>query len=102
MYFALCCLTFETNLPPVNPRREQKELAALAEKIRKKYRISVLHGDLTEKSGSAALYLACLDRRREQLDRKLDQICATCEESGFGRVSMEKSFLEHFDALDYY
>ncbi len=95
MYFAVTKLTFERQSTP----HDAKDLAALAEKIRARFRITVEVTDEFQKGGEAGLMVAAVHRDEMKLSNMIDAIVDVCEDSGFGRIHSENTILEDFESF---
>lgn len=98
MYFCVSKLVFEFD---ARLHQDDRDLKALAEKIRKRFKVSARPAALTE-TGEASLAIAAVDRSQEKLSRMMDEISELCEQSGFGRVDHELSLMDHFDNIEDY
>jgi hypothetical protein len=98
MYFCISKLVFDFD---VRLQPDDRELKALAEKIRKRFKVVAKPVALTD-SGEIAMALAGLDRSQERLSRTLDEISELCEQAGLGRIDREICLMDHFDNIEDY
>lgn len=96
MYFAVVKITFESG---TDMQQDRKELQALVEKIRARFRVCVMPCQTYEDDGEVALALTSLAISEEALTKQLDAISEFCEQSGFGRIEEEKTLLDHIDSF---
>jgi uncharacterized protein YlxP (DUF503 family) len=96
MYVAIAKLTFEEGPKTADDR---KELRALTEKLRARFKVSAAAVEETGSGGATALAVAALGSSAERLSKTLDAIAEFCEASGFGRVESEQALLDHLDNL---
>ena len=105
MYFAVMKITFmvdedesgtggTSHSSPV-----KQELQSLVEKLRARFRIAVLPGQIEEPGEPPVIAIASLAYSEESLSRQLDSICEFCESSGFGRIDTERTLLDHIDSF---
>lgn len=52
-----------------------------------------------QKEGEPSLVIAALSGSETELNKELDAIADFCENSGFGRIEAEVSFMDHIDSL---
>ncbi|MBC7661428.1 MAG: hypothetical protein H7249_17165 [Chitinophagaceae bacterium] len=95
MFFAVSKLTFETQAKP----RDARDLAALVEKLRTRFRISVEIADEFHKGGDAGVIVAALHKDEMKLSSLIDAVSDACEDSGFGRIQSENTILEDFESF---
>lgn len=98
MYFAIMKLTFSTHEGEAASTSVKQELNALTEKLRARFRIAILPGQMQD-GEPPTLAMASLAHSEEALARQLDAICEFCESSGFGRIESERTLLDHIDAF---
>ena len=96
MYFGLAKMVFEST---TDRTLDRKELAALAEKLRAKFRILAKVDDTGFDKGSPTLVLSFLHPSKDKLSQLMDDIAVVCENEGLGRLADEVAMIEH---LDYY
>ena len=77
----------------------KQELQSLVEKLRARFRIAVLPGQIEEPGEAPVITIASLAYSEESLSRQLDSICEFCESSGFGRIDTERTLLDHIDSF---
>lgn len=101
MYFAVMKITFMVDED--DPAREssglKQDLQALCEKLRTRFRVTVLPGQVSEPGDPPVIAVASLAHSEESLSRQLDSICEFCEGSGFGRIDTERTLLDHIDSF---
>lgn len=95
MFFVVTKLTFERQSTP----HDAKDLAALVEKLRARFKISVEIADEFYKTNQAALMVAAIHKDEMKLSNLIDKVSDTCEDSGFGRIYSENTILEDFEAF---
>lgn len=95
MFFVVTKLTFERQSTP----RDAKELAALVDKLKARFRISVEIADEFHKNGQAGILVAAVHSDEMKLSNLIDKISDACEDSGFGRIYSENTILEDFEAF---
>lgn len=96
MYFAVAKFIFEHESLDGNDR---KELYGLVEKIRSRFKVCVKPSSEFQKDGEPSLVIASLSGSATELNKELDAIADFCENSGFGRIETEVSFMDHLDSL---
>jgi hypothetical protein len=97
MYFAVVKITFEHE--DGAPAPDRKELAAFIDKLRARFRITVMvHGNMQE-DGETSLAYTSLALSEESLNKQLDGIAAFCEEQGMGRIADEAVLMDHIDSI---
>ncbi len=77
----------------------KQELQSLVEKLRARFRITVLPGQIEYPGEAPVIAIASLAYSEESLSRQLDSICEFCESSGFGRIDTERTLLDHIDSF---
>lgn len=97
MYFAVVKITFEHE--PGSPTPDKKELAAFTEKLRARFRITVMVYANAEEDGETAIAYTSLAMSEESLSKQLDAIAAFCEEQGMGRIADEAVLMDHIDSI---
>lgn len=95
MFFVVTKLTFERQSTP----HDAKALAALVDKLRARFRISVEVADEFHKGGEAAVVVAAVHPSDMKLSSLIDAISDACEDSGFGRIHSENTILEDFESF---
>jgi uncharacterized protein YlxP (DUF503 family) len=96
MHFAVMKLTFAAAL---DSEKDRKELKALAEKLRVRFKVCCSPYSIQE-GGAAALAIAALSGSENQLSRTLDEIANFCETSGFGRIEAESTLLDDVESIE--
>lgn len=96
MFFAVSKLTFESSAKS----HDARDLAALVEKIRARFKISVEVTDEFHKGGEAGIIVAALHKDEMKLSNLIDAVSDACEDSGFGRIHSENTILEDFEAFN--
>lgn len=101
MYFAVMKITFmiEDERPTVDSSKLKHDLQALVEKLRARFRIAVLPGQVGGPGEPPVVTVASLAHSEESLGRQLDSICEFCESSGFGRIDTERTLMDHVDSF---
>jgi hypothetical protein len=97
MYFAIVKITFEHESGDPNPDR--RDVAALVEKLRARFRITVMAYANTQEDGETAIAYTSLALSEESLTKQMDSIAEFCEESGFGRIADEAILMDHIDSI---
>ena len=97
MYFAVVKITFEHESGA--PAPDRKEISALIEKLRARFRITVMAYANIQEDGETAIAYTSLAQSEESLNKQLDSIAAFCEESGFGRIGDEAVLMDHIDSI---
>lgn len=95
MFFVVTKLTFERQSTP----HDAKDLAALVDKLRARFRISVEISEEFYKMNQAAIMVAAIHTDEMKLSNLIDKISDACEDSGFGRIYSENTILEDFEAF---
>lgn len=96
MYFAVAKFVFEHEMLSGH---ERKELYGLVERIRSKFKVCVKPSQEFQREGEPSLVIASLSVSETELNKELDAIADFCENSGFGRIASEVSFMDHLDSL---
>lgn len=105
MYFAVMKITFMVDEDEAgkggtsHSAPVKQELQSLVEKLRARFRIAVLPGQIEEPGEAPVITIASLAYSEESLSRQLDSICEFCESSGFGRIDTERTLLDHIDSF---
>ncbi|NDE15982.1 hypothetical protein EBZ80_13730 [bacterium] len=105
MYFAVMKITFMVDEDEAgkggtsHSAPVKQELQSLVEKLRARFRIAVLPGQIEEPGEAPVIAIASLAYSEESLSRQLDSICEFCESSGFGRIDTERTLLDHIDSF---
>lgn len=97
MHFAVVKITFEHDQDAPPPDR--KDMSALLEKIRARFRVVVMAVGVSEEDGSTAIAYTSLAHSEESLTRQMDAIAEFCEEQGFGRVADEAVLMDDLDTI---
>lgn len=95
MHFAVMKLTFAATL---DSERDRKELKALAEKLRARFKICCAPC-ASQEGDAASLAVTALAPTENQLSRMLDDIADFCETSGFGRIEGESTLLDDIESI---
>jgi hypothetical protein len=95
MFFVVTKLTFESHAKP----RDARDLAALVEKLRARFRISVEVTEEFQKGGEAGIVVSAVHPSEMKLSGMIDAISDACEDSGFGRIHSENTILEDFESF---
>lgn len=95
MFFVVTKLTFERQSTP----HDARELAALVDKLRARFRISVEITEDFQKGGEAGVVVAAVHPSEMKLSSLIDAISDACEDSGFGRIHSENTILEDFESF---
>ncbi len=96
MYFAVTKLTFDIDEHTAN---ERKDLSALVEKVRARFKVCVQPLIHDKDSDFLGMAIASLGQAEERLSQQVDAIAEFCEESGFGRVAKEETLIDHMDSF---
>jgi uncharacterized protein YlxP (DUF503 family) len=101
LYFAVMKITFmvEEDNPDQTSPAVKRDLQALVEKLRARFRVAILPGQVEDSGDAPVLAVASLAHSEEALSRQLDSICEFCESSGFGRIDTERTLLDHIDSF---
>lgn len=101
VYFAVMKLSFmlDEEHPGVDTSAVKHDLQVLVEKLRARFRIAILSGQVAGPGDPPTIAVASLAHSEESLTRQLDSICEFCESSGFGRIDMERTLLDHIDSF---
>jgi len=105
LYFAVMKITFMVDEDEAgkggtsHSAPVKQELQSLVEKLRARFRIAVLPGQIEEPGEAPVITIASLAYSEESLSRQLDSICEFCESSGFGRIDTERTLLDHIDSF---
>lgn len=97
MYFAVVKITFESE--DGAPAPDRKEMAAFIEKLRARFRITVMPYGTMQDDGESSIAYTSLASSEEALNKQLDAISAFCEESGMGRIADEAVLMDHIDSI---
>ena len=97
MYFAVVKITFEHEAGA--PAPDRKAMSALIEKLRARFRITVMTYANVQEDGETAIAYTSLAMSEESLTKQLDAIAAFCEESGIGRIGDEAVLMDHIDSI---
>src|SRR5437867_1571062 len=97
MHFALSKLTIDLDSPTL---QDGKILGSLVEKIRARFKVCA-KGVIESQNESvhASLVVSSLGNGEEKLAQLVDSISQFCEESGYGRVVNQETFIDHIDVL---
>ena len=94
MYVSISRLAFEDE----STAYDNRELLNLIKKLKIKFPISVRMGHENGEQGRV-LYFTYVHESPQKVHGLIDKIIDFCENSGFGRIESEDSFLEHFDTI---
>ncbi|MEI6398609.1 MAG: hypothetical protein WCO71_07560 [Pseudomonadota bacterium] len=97
MYFAVVKITFESENGA--PAPDRKDMSALIEKLRARFRITVMAYSNGQEDGETAIAYTSLAMSEESLGKQLDAISAFCEETGIGRIGDEAVLMDHIDSI---
>ena len=97
MYFAVVKITFEFD--PEAPAPDRKDLHSVVEKIRNRFRVTVLPCSTVEEDGVTAIAYTSLAHSEESLSKQLDAIAQFCEDAGFGRIADEAVLMDHIENI---
>ncbi len=97
MYFAVVKITFEGEAGA--PAPDRKEMAAFIEKLRARFRITVMPYGSMQEDGETSIAYTSLASSEESLNKQLDAIASFCEESGMGRIADEAVLMDHIDSI---
>jgi hypothetical protein len=97
MYFAVVKITFEGEQGA--PAPDRKETAAFIEKLRARFRITVMAYGNMQDDGETSIAYTSLASSEEALSKQLDSIAKFCEESGMGRIADEAVLMDHIDSI---
>ena len=78
---------------------DKKDFYALVDKVRSKFKVCVKPSVEFQKEGEPSLVIASLNSSEAELHKELDHIADFCEDSGFGRIAAEVSFVDHVDMI---
>jgi uncharacterized protein YlxP (DUF503 family) len=101
MYFAVMKIAFDEEGRAATAGGG-RELKALAEKIRSRFKVSAAASPGEETGGGDAIAVAALGSTEEKLSKTLDAIVSFCEQAGFGRIAGEDTLFDHVDAIAEY
>jgi hypothetical protein len=93
-FYLIARLVFD---PETTSRLESRDLGVLSRRIRESFAVAASPLGPIETTGTAGIAIAALGERQDSLSALLDDIIRHCEDSGFGRVVSESSFLEPLD-----
>ncbi len=85
--------------PDLERSNLKQELQSLVEKIRSRFRVAIMSGQMESTADAPVIAVASLAHSEESLARQLDSICEFCESSGFGRIDSERTLLDHIDSF---
>jgi hypothetical protein len=97
MFFAVVKITFEQEAGA--PAPDRKQMSAFIEKLRARFRITVMpYGNMSD-DGETSIAYTSLASSEESLSKQLDAIASFCEEQGFGRIADEAVLMDHIDSI---
>ena len=94
MYCALIKVEFGMETLTGN---ETKDLASLAQRMRRKFKVAVQTQASQSGKGFTGLVVVALAHRDQELRRLMEEVVEECEASGFGRVTEEQGMIDHID-----
>lgn len=97
MHFAVVKITFESEEGA--PAPDRKEMAAFIEKLRARFRITVMPYGSMQEDGETSIAYTSLAASEESLSKQLDAIAKFCEDSGMGRIADEAVLMDHIDSI---
>jgi hypothetical protein len=97
MFFAVVKIAFEHESG--NPAPDRKEMAAFIEKLRARFRITVMAYGNVQDDGETSIAYTSLALSEESLNKQLDAVATFCEEQGFGRIADEAVLMDHIDSI---
>ena len=97
MYFAVVKITFEFD--PEAPAPDRKDLHNMVEKIRSRFRVTVMPCNTVEEDGVTAIAYTSLAHSEESLNKQMDAIATFCEEAGFCRIADEAVLMDHIEII---
>ena len=97
MYFAVVKITFEHEEGA--PAPDRKEMAAFLDKMRARFRVTVMAYGNMQEDGETSIAYTSLAISEESLSKQLDSIAAFCEEQGIGRIADEAVLMDHIDSI---
>lgn len=97
MYFTVVKITFESS--PGDPIPDRKDISALIEKLRARFRITVMAYGNIEDDGETSIAYTSLANSEDSLTKQMDAIASFCEESGMGRIADEAVLMDHIDSI---
>lgn len=102
MFFAVSHIKFEEDFQKDSRQDEIRvlELKRLAEKIRSRFKVCAMATFQPSSQEPIGIAVTALGSDEEKLSKLLDGIVDFCEQSGFGRVQDELSWVESIDALE--
>lgn len=103
MYFAVARLVFDSGSPAGSAGVERRELQALTEKLRTRFKVCAGICDTTTDGSTTAIAITALASSEDRLSQTLDAIVSFCETAGLGRIEGEEALMDHVEALaDYH
>ena len=97
MYFAVVKIVFENEGGAHSTDR--KDMAILVEKLRARFRITVMACANMNDDGESSLAYTSLGLSEDTLNKQMDAISAFCEDSGIGRIADEAVLMDHIDSI---
>ncbi len=76
---------------------DRREMKALVDRLRKKFKVSVL--SYNPKGYGNTIIVSLLGHSEHKLSQTLDEVAEYCEFSGFGRIDSETTFLDDIENL---
>ena len=96
MYFLVSKITFADD---DSTSYDARELKALVERIRARYKVCALAQPITASHGTLELVVTFLGHHQDQVNQTMDDIIDFCENSGFGRVDQELTLMDDVENL---
>jgi uncharacterized protein YlxP (DUF503 family) len=102
LFFALTHIKFEENFQKDSRQNELRilELKRLAEKVRSRFKVCAKATFDLSSQEPIGIAVTALGAEEEKLSKLLDSIVEFCEQSGFGRVQDELSWIDSIDILE--
>lgn len=97
MYFAVVKIVFENEGGAHSTDR--KDMAVLVEKLRARFRITVMACANMNDDGESSLAYTSLGLSEDTLNKQMDAISTFCEDSGIGRIADEAVLMDHIDSI---
>ena len=97
MYFSVVKVVFENEGGAQSTDR--KDMAVLVEKLRARFRITVMACANMTDDGESSIAYTSLGLSEDTLNKQMDAISAFCEDSGIGRIADEAVLMDHIDSI---
>lgn len=97
MYFGLIKIEFDRE---DLTQHDRKEMHALIEKLRSRFKVCVKASAEFQKTGEPSLCVATLGSSDGELNREIEDILSFCDGSSFGRIASESVIIDHFDSYE--